>query len=377
MEVRTLTLQQYRSYKKEIFYFSPSVTLILGPNAVGKTNILEGIQTLSVGRSFRADREVDMIRWGEEVGRIIAVVNHLKPLYERDKNQETKLEIVLTGGVVNGEKAPTKKYLVNGVSRRQIDFVGNIYSVLFSPGDLELVTDSPSLRRQYINAVLVQTDREYRRNLLSYERGLRQRNKLLDLINEGKAGRSQLLFWNQLLIKSGSYLTEARQKFIEFINNTVSDNFHYRVVYDKSIISQSRLDQYTYEEVSAKTTLVGPQRDDIVFEKKEHNDEWRDIKRFGSRGEQRLAILWLKLAELSYIETQTEERPILLLDDIFSELDEESKAIVFSVVDKQQTIITSAEDEIRELFKKAKNLEVIKLPDEKSDKSDKYYKSDK
>ena len=291
--------------------------------------------------------------------------------YSNLLNEDTRLEMVITTGEVNGEKAPSKKYIVNGVSRRQIDFVGNLLAVLFSPGDLELVTDSPSLRRQYLNAVLVQTDREYRRNVLSYERGIRQRNKLLDLINEGKAGRPQLLFWNQLCIKSGSYITVKRESYIEYVNNTVLDDFHYRLVYDKSIISESRLEQYKDEEVAAKSTLVGPQRDDIRFEKLEErdnrqktisNESWRDVSRFGSRGEQRLAVLWLKLAELSYIEKETEERPILLLDDIFSELDEQSRNIVLSIINKQQTIITSAEEDVVQLFKNTKDVKIIQLP---------------
>jgi len=367
MEVITLTLQQFRSYKKQIFQFSPSVTLIIGPNTAGKTNILEGIYCLAIGKSFRAEKESDMVWWGEEVGRINAKII----IKTGDNEHETILELVVTTGEVNGQKTPSKKYIVNGVPRRQIDFVGNIRAVLFSPGDLEIVTDSPSLRRQYLNSVLVQTDREYRRNVLSYERGIRQRNKLLDLINEGKAGRSQLLFWNQLCIKSGSYITEKRQSYIEYVNNTVLDNFHYRLVYDKSIISELRLDQYKDEEVAAKSTLVGPQRDDIRFEKCEekcnkqkiiNNDSWRDVSRFGSRGEQRLAVLWLKLAELSYIEKETEERPILLLDDIFSELDEKSRTIVLSIIDNQQTIITSAEDDVIQLFRKTKEVKIIRLP---------------
>ena len=387
----TLTLQQFRSYTKEVIQFSSGVTCIIGPNTAGKTNILEAIYILAVGKSFRAEKESDMVRWGEEVGRVGALVLDKIPHQVRDDKTEDKmrLELVITTGEVNGEKAPAKKYLVNGVPRRQIDFVGNIRAVLFSPEDLDLVTDSPSLRRQYLNSVLVQTDREYRRNLLSYERGLRQRNKLLDLIGEGRAGRSQLLFWNQLLIKSGSYLTQKREEFIEYMNGDgkttrQEDNkmgrMHYQIVYDKSLISEARLEQYKDEEIAAGSTLVGPQRDDIRFEiftdKESHfakasrdrhhvdmqNDAWRDVSRFGSRGEQRLAVLWLKLAELSYIEKETEERPILLLDDIFSELDEESRTIVLSVIDKQQTIITSAEEEVVHLFKNKKGVEIIRLP---------------
>ena len=370
MEIRSIALQCFRSYKKQVFDFSPSVTLIEGPNTAGKTNILEGIYCLAIGKSFRAEKESDMISWGEEIARIDSEIIRQEDS-KTTRTTEERLELVITTGEVNGVKAPSKKYIVNGVPRRQIDFVGNIRAVLFSPGDLEIVTDSPSLRRQYLNSVLVQTDREYRRNLLSYERGIRQRNKLLDLINEGKAGRSQLLFWNQLCIKSGSYITEKRLSYIEYVNSCQLSGFSYQIVYDKSIISEQRLEQYKNEEVAAGSTLVGPQRDDIRFEKFEEmdtkqktisNDSWRDVSRFGSRGEQRLAVLWLKLAELSYIEKETEERPILLLDDIFSELDEESRTIVLSIIDKQQTIITSAEDDVAQLFGKVKNVDVIQLP---------------
>jgi len=375
----SLLLQKFRTYRKETFEFSPFITLIIGPNAVGKTNIIEAIYTCAIGKSFRAETESDMVRWGEEVAQVRATLNptrldSAKRANGNAKNEETQLELVITTGVVNGEKVPIKKYMVNGVPRRQIDFVGNLRIVLFSPSDLEIVTDSPSLRRQYLNSVLIQTDREYRRNLLSYERGLRQRNRLLDVIKEGKAQGSQLLFWDQLLIKTGSYLTDIRQLYIDFINEYILDDFHYRLIYDKSIISESRLEQYKDEEVAAGSTLVGPQRDDFVVEKTPHvaspiggamrgkEDAWRDVSRFGSRGEQRLAVLWLKLAELSYIESIIGERPILLLDDIFSELDEESRNIVLSIIDKQQTIITSAEEEVIQLFNKTKNVKIIRLP---------------
>ena len=201
MILSDLTLARFRSYTKRTFIFAPTTTLIIGPNTAGKTNILEAIMMLATGKSFRADRDIEMIQWGSQLSVISCQLSA--------NDDKTKLEIRLT---------PTKKYLVNGIPRRQIDFVGNLRAVLFWPEHLELVTDSPSLRRKYLDGVLVQVDREYRRNLLSYERGLRQRNHLLDLINEGKANHNQLLFWNQLLIKSGGYLTDARAAFIDFIN---------------------------------------------------------------------------------------------------------------------------------------------------------------
>lgn len=335
MILTTLTLQNFRSYSKKTFDFSPQTTLIVGPNTAGKTNILEAIAFLATGKSFRADQDREAVRWGSELSRMNAKCQML--------NDECELELVLTSGEVQGAKAPLKKYLVNGVPRRQIDFMGNLRAVLFWPEHLELVTDSPSLRRKYLDSVLVQVDREYRRNLMSYERGLRQRNRLLDLINEGKAGRPQLLFWDQLLIKAGGCLTDSRAAFIDFVNK--NDNF--ALEYDKSIISESRLEQYAKEEVAAKATLVGPHRDDFTF-----FVGGRDMSKFGSRGQQRLTVLWLKLAELSYIEKEAGDRPILLLDDIFSELDEEHRELVIDLTGKQQTILTSADRDIMSIIAK-------------------------
>ena len=387
-----------------MFEFSPETTLIVGPNTAGKTNILEAIMFCATGKSFRADFDRETIAWGEELGRISAEVvppevanenlddssvasrKHLQPSIVRTSlgSEESqnfigslaglptleKLELVMTTGEVNGQKVPLKKYLVNGVARRQIDFVGNLRVVLFWPEDLELVTDSPSLRRKYLDSVLVQVDREYRRNILSYERGLRQRNRLLDFINEGTAHRHQLTFWNQLLIKAGGYITEKRGEYIDFVNKCQMTNAKCQIEYDKSVISESRLEQYAQEEVAAKATLVGPHRDDFEIVM---SDERRAVGKkntketilspithhpslsaYGSRGEQRLAVLWLKLAELSYIKREVGDRPVLLLDDIFSEFDEEHRQMVYELIGKQQTIITSADPhELPPAFKKS------------------------
>lgn len=339
MTLQDLTLRNFRSYEKASFQFSSSVTLIIGPNTSGKTNILEAIMMMATGKSFRADQDREAIAWGEEMARIKSQISN--------RNDQTELELVMTQGEVQGASAPLKKYLVNGVARRQIDFVGNLRAVLFWPEHLELVTDSPSLRRRYLDSVLVQVDREYRRNLQSYERGLRQRNRLLDFINEGTAHRHQLLFWDQLLIKAGGYITDKRAAMIDFVNQCQISNFKFQMKYDKSVISEERLEQYKDEEVAAKATLVGPHRDDFTISK-----DNKELSKFGSRGEQRLAILWLKLAELAYIEEQTEERPILLFDDIFSELDEAHRKLVIGLIGRQQTIVTSADRDIIHIIPK-------------------------
>lgn len=351
MVLADIALQNFRSHTKKTFTFSDGITLISGANTAGKTNMLEAIVLLSTGKSFRAKRESEMLSWHKEVSLVKGKV--------RSKNENETLEVRLTSGMVQGVKAQIKKYMVNGVARRQVDFIGNVRTVLFWPEDLELVIDSPSIRRTYLDGVLVQIDREYRRNLFSYERGVRQRNRLLFAIGEGKAGRNQLLFWNQLLIRTGSYLTEARQQFLAAINEMSIAGLSYRVTYEKSVISEARLEQYAGEEVAAHTTLVGPHRDDfIVYEVR--GKDTMDLSRYGSRGEQRLGVLWLKFSELSYIEHMTGSRPILLLDDVFSELDPKHRAMVLGIITKQQTIITSADPET---FQELKTMphEIIQL----------------
>lgn len=350
MILTELTLSHFRSYSKKTFSFPPATTIVLGPNTAGKTNILEAISMCAVGKSFRAEKETDLIAWDQEVGRISSQFAD-----SQSKSDVTKLEIVLTKGEVSGVKTPVKRYLVNGIPRRQVDFMGNLLVVLFWPEDLDLVTGSPSLRRNYLNFVLVQIDREYRRCLMSYEKGIRQRNRLLIQIREGEATRNQLMFWDQLIIKNGEYINKSRSAFIQAINISAKPFGEYRLVYDESIISESRLAQYSDAEVAAGVTLVGPHRDDFKFFEIERN-----LSAFGSRGEQRLAVLWLKLAELEYSAIRTEERPLLLLDDIFSELDHEHREEIVKVVGKQQTILTTTDRHfLPELL--LKNAKVIEL----------------
>jgi len=379
MWISSLTLSHIRNYSKRTFTFTSPLTIFFGPNAIGKTNILESIYSLSTGGPFRGEKDSDLLQWEEEVGRVSALINNaecrIKNAHgnevsrvnimhnENKKNtneDEMKLELMVTNGMISGQKVQTKKYLVNGISRRKVDFTGHFFSVLFSPLDLELITHSPSHRRNYLNAVLIQTDASYHKHLIAYDHALRQRNALLEAILEGTQSRSQLLFWNQALIEHGQYMTKARRTFIDFINETKSDNLPFRIDYDPSLMSEERLQQYADAEVASHTTLVGPHRDDFTFQKIEllNDTVTMDVGRFGSRGQQRLAILWLKLAEISYIEHVTHQRPILLLDDVFSELDAEHQDMVAKALSFQQTIITTAEASTLSLFPDA---EIVRL----------------
>lgn len=332
MLLKNLKLQHFRSYSKKNLSFHDGLTIISGPNTIGKTNILEAIFLIAAGKSFRADNDPEMISYKDEVAHVRC---------DLDKNgDKEKLEMFLTRGHLYGKKIASKKYLVNGVSRKMTDFVGRLKVCLFWPEDLELVTDSPSIRRKYLDFVLTQTDKEYLRLLRIYEKGLRFRNRLLEKIREGQAKREELIYWNNLVIQSGSYLTKKRSEFIEYINSMqdLLDSKSFFLTYNSSIISESRLDQYAEEEVQAGTTLVGPHRDDIRFQINK-----RDLSRFGSRGEQRLGILWLKLRELAFIKEKSVENPVLLLDDIFSEFDHHNRQVVFAHIGYQQTIITTTD----------------------------------
>lgn len=317
--ISKLGLQNFRNYTQKEFEFG-NKTLIVGENGVGKTNILEAIYLLATGKSFRADRDSEIIKYDCQ----FAIV------------KSDGLQITITD---------RKKFEVNGVSRRQMDFVGKLRSVLFAPQDMELVTGSPSHRRKYLDFVICQKDREYRRCLLSFEKGLRQRNKLLSMIREGLANRSQLYFWDKLLIKNGDYITLKRG---EYLQSLVGD---YTTFYDKSIITEERLKQYEVEEVAAATTLVGPHRDDFVI-----NFSNKDISKYGSRGEQRMAILWLKQGEIKFLG----DDPILLLDDIFSELDHKHRELVSNLVRSYpgQVIATTADEH---LLSEMDEYQIIKL----------------
>jgi DNA replication and repair protein RecF len=335
--------------------FSPQINIILGPNASGKTNILESLFLLSTGRSFRARIEEEMINYKADLARVKGRI--------KTDGTSLDLEVVLTRGLIyigalHPERIARKKLNVGTLSKRLIDFAGNFKIVLFGPWDMDLVTQSPTLRRKFLDTVLSQIDREYRRALLSYEKGLKQRNRLLLRIREEGLSRSQLLFWDKLLIKDGDYLSGKREEFIAFANEMPTvDGQKFKLEYDKSAISEGRLEQYAEEEIMAATTLVGPHRDDFIFKKVEKGND-RNLAAYGSRGEQRMSVLWLKMVELSYIEKISGERPALLLDDIFSELDHKHREVVMKVATKQQTIITTADPHFVSGLKK---VEKIKL----------------
>lgn len=333
MILTSLSLQNFRNYSKKDFSFSPRTTLIVGPNTAGKSNLIEAIFFLASGCSFRIDRDDQLVKFGENIARI------------RGKIEDKDLEVIIAKGGVSGKLRPFKKYLVNGVNKRKIDFVGNFFAVLFAPNDLEIIVGSPGMRRDFTDNILIQTDRDYRLAIGFYEKGLRIRNALLHKTKEtGIRSEKEFAYWDNLLIIQGQKITKKREEFIKYLEDSKKDILDFKIFYDKSIISKERLLQYKDAEIGAGVTLVGPHRDDFVVNLTERNEE-HDIRFFGSRGQQRLAVLQLKILELIFIEKATKVKPALLLDDIFSELDEGHINLVLDIIGAQQTIITTTHEE--------------------------------
>ena len=338
MVLQSLLLQHFRSYKEERFNFDPQATLIVGPNTAGKTNLVESIVFLLTGKSFRSEQDMNMIALGEDVGRIQGMIRN---------GEKTKLEVTLTRGLVNDVKTPLRRFLVNGIPRRRIDFTGRLPVVLFKPDDLEIIIGNPSVRREFLDDILEQVSNEYRRALLDYTRALRQRNALLEHIREtGRRMDEQLSYWNQMLIENGQLITAMREELLTFLQQTEHPLFPYVLFYDKSIVSEERLLQYKEQEIAAANTLVGPHRDDFVVNMLANGRQHvLDVRYFGSRGQQRLAILELKRMQIEFIEKRLGLKPLLLLDDVFSELDQNHIDLVLGLMGKQQTVITTTHEE--------------------------------
>lgn len=345
MILRNLSLQNFRSYTKKEFTFSPDLTIIIGPNTAGKTNLMEAITMLLKGKSNRSEKDTMAVQFEKEIARVKGTISSSVILARPESVDTLDLEVILTNGMVAGVAAPLRRFLVNGVAKRRVDFASHLSVVSFAPGDLDIISGGPSLRRAFLDDALEQVDRQYRIALITYTKALRQRNALLDRVKEtGQRFEKQFEYWDQLLIANGQYISEKRELLIQYINNAPHDVFPFVMTYDHSLVSVERLLQYKTAEASSGVTLVGPHRDDFLVELKV-GKELRNVKSFGSRGQQRLAILQLKMLQLSYMEEQNKVRPLLLLDDIFSELDNGHIALVQSLLDKQQTIMTTTHKE--------------------------------
>ncbi len=323
-----LKLTNYRNYSNLDIELDGRPTILLGNNAAGKSNFLESIYLLSTTKSPRVEVESELIKKGGSFARVEGVA--------KEGEEETTLSVTILGES-EGQSAG-KRVTVNGVPRRVVDFIGQLPAVLFSPSDIGMVTGSPSLRRWQIDLGLAQIDREYKRALTLYEQFLTARNRVLKRVKEREAQPDELDYWTEELIKHGQVISAKRQQFFEFMNSLKGGLGNFRFEYKQSQIDKERLEHYRHREIAAASTLIGPHRDDFHFFEGDRN-----LAHFGSRGEQRIATLAFKLAQLEYMSQALGKRPILLLDDVFSELDATHRAYVVLMVHKQQTLMATVE----------------------------------
>lgn len=324
MFLKKLNLTNFRNYSALELSFDERPTILVGNNAEGKSNILEAIYLLSTTKSLRAETENELIKKGEEFAKVEG--------FTEDH------ELVIIVNRPNKDVIFKKKVMVNGVGRRTVDFIGHLPAVIFYPPDINMVTGAPSLRRWHLDLGLAQIDTGYKKALTSYEQFLTARNKVLKSIREGLAKVDELDFWTDGVVKEGKVISDKRKEFFEYINSLEDDLGKFRFEYKPSEVNIEKLAETNSREVAAAATLIGPHRDDFAV-----LQEDRNLAHFGSRGEQRTATLAFKLAQLEYMAKILGKRPMLLLDDVFSELDSSHRAHVVEIVSKQQTIIATVE----------------------------------
>lgn len=286
---------------------------------------MEAVYFLATTKSPRADKDIQLIKEGEAGCFIEGEVG------------ETKLEIGMQ--IKDGGVSLEKRVKVNGVARRSVDYIGNLVVIHFSPEDINLVTGSPALRRWHIDLMLAQIDKLYKNALTKYHEAVTSRNRVLKRIKEGLAKTDELTFWSQQMLDFGTVVAGKRRDLFLSIED-LKDGSQFKYVYKESLLTADRLKEYLGREIAASNSLIGPHRDDFMFMVGDKN-----LANFGSRGEQRTAVLDLKLAELRFIKKFKDVMPVLLLDDVFSELDTVHQEHVIKAVADQQTIISAVKNE--------------------------------
>lgn len=347
--VDSLEIQNFRGLKKLEIEFSP-LTLIFGANGSGKTSVLESIRLISTGKSDRESSSSEMINWDSDITKVKITASQLDFSEALLTLTKGYLEF---GSVV--KPTPKKRLLIDGVPKRPSDFVGRLPSVIFSPDDMDYFSKGPSVRRSAADAVLSQVSSGYRSSLSVYTKALSSRNSLLKRIREGKSRLMELEWWDDLIVKKAEVIELGRKKWVEHVNeNRAFGGSQYRFDYLQSKIDPSRLKEYQYREIASGTTLIGPHRDDFCLHS-QLGDQMRMLEKFGSRGQQRMGVLWLKSREIEFLNSYN-KKPILLLDDIMSELDDEHRVVVLGFTQSLQTLVTTSETFVLNMFEGKSNI---------------------
>jgi len=360
-----LSLTNFRNYRHLELRLPPHLVVIQGDNAQGKTNLLEAIHVLATTKSHRTSSDRELVHQAATqenlpFTRLFAEVQKARSNIKVEVI--LRLERGLAGEtfVAPPSAMPVRKRIrVNGVARRSIDLVGQVNVVIFSAHDIDIVTGTPTLCRRYLDLVNSQTDSRYLRYLQQYHKVIVQRNHLLKLLQERQAQPEQLEFWDRELVESGSYLITQRHHLVRTLNK-LSQEIHWElssgterleIVYVPSVGKEElqlaeieshfrqALDQTRRREISQGMTLVGPHRDNLQFQANE-----ADMSRYGSRGQQRTIALSLKLAEAKYIHTKVGDSPVLLLDDMLSELDRGRRQHLLEAISSFQQVLITAVD---------------------------------
>ncbi len=342
MRLLSLTLEQFRNYPGLSLDLSGGdVHVFLGPNGSGKTNILESISILALTKSFLGAEEQDVKQWGADYYRV-------KGMARNDEGEETELE-VFSQTVPRRQKACFR----NGVRIALNEMVGQFPAVAFLPQDLSLFFGPPAERRRFLDQILCQTSPEYFLALIDYQKLLKQRNALLKSIADRQADRESIGVWDRQIADRGAFLTCMRLELLETFNLTLSEEVRSlgetweqaQVVYQRS--GGARVERELSDEIVGllqknlerdlilQSTTVGPHRDDWHVAVDGHV-----LSTFASRGQQRIVVLALLFLEASYLELRRSETPVILLDDIFSELDDEHRAKVLHSFGRHQVFMT-------------------------------------
>lgn len=332
MRIKSLKLKNFRNYDLLSLEFDHATNIFYGDNAQGKTNILEAIYLSGTTKSHRGTKDRDMIQFGHDE-------SHIETVIEKN-NVEFKIDMHL-------KKNSPKGIAINKMPiRKASELFGVIHLVFFSPEDLNIIKNGPSERRRFIDLELAQLDKLYLSDLANYNRIINQRNRLLKDIYNREDLLSTLEIWDMQLADYGKKVMERREKFIEQINEIIA-SVHQKLTdgkeqlslfYEKSNGEQELMDAIVKNrerDMRMKSTSVGPHRDDICFRVGN-----LDIRKFGSQGQQRTAALSLKLSEIELVKMLIKDEPVLLLDDVLSELDKNRQHALLDTIKNIQTIVT-------------------------------------
>lgn len=332
MYIKSLELKNYRNYNNLNLSLDKEINILYGDNAQGKTNILESMFLCSTTKSHKGSKDKEIIQFGKDESHIRIIIN-------RD-NIDHKIDMHL-------RKNKSKIVHVDGIPiKKSSELFGLCNIIFFSPEDLNIIKNGPGERRRFIDMELCQIDKVYMYHLSNYNKILQQRNNLLKQININNSLIETLYIWDEQLVKYGSFIISRRIEFINLLNDIIK-KIHYKLtgkkekiklLYDSNVLPNEYLSQLKKKrkiDIKNNVTSVGPHRDDICF-----NSNNIDIRKFGSQGQQRTAALSLKLAEINIVEKIINEKPILLLDDVLSELDSSRQNYLLENIKNVQTIIT-------------------------------------